>query len=193
MGIKGPSSGLWSQDSIRYLMLNQCYTEKHKYNARTRVPNPNRPLGDITGAMKRTMIRPKAEGEAVEFKVPALITEELWLRANQKTRERGRGRDKEGKVIAALLRNRIFCPRCGKPLAVRRISGSDKHYYFCSRLILASEKEHCGYRRFIPGIWDEAAWDCIYAILKDESWVEERLAHMEKQHQDIDKLTMSGL
>ena len=40
MGIRGPSGGLWAQDIVRYLMLNHCYTGKHKYNAYTRVPNP---------------------------------------------------------------------------------------------------------------------------------------------------------
>jgi len=138
--------------------------------------------------VKRTLIRPKPNGEAMEFSVPPLINEELWLRANQATRGRGRGRGKEGKAISALVRNRIFCPRCGKPLVVRRISGSDRHYYFCSRLVHASATEHCAYRRFIPGTWDEVVWDCISAILKDESWIQERLAGMEKQCQDIERL-----
>ena len=101
---------------------------------------------------------------------------------------RGRGRGKEGKVIEALLRNRIFCPGCGKPLAVRRLSGSDKHYYFCLRLIRASETRHCTYRRFVPGAWDAAIWDCVYALLKQDSWVKERLSEIEKQGQDISKL-----
>ena len=188
LGIKGPSGGIWAQDSVRYLMLNHCYTGQHKYNANTRVPNPKRPLGDITGAVKRTLIRPKPEGEAVEFVVPPLVTEELWLKTNNATRERGRGRGKEGKIIPALLRNRIFCPRCGKPMAVRRRSGGDKHYYLCSRLTHASEKEHCAYRRFVPGAWAESVWDCVYAILKQDAWMQEKLSGIEKENRDVDKL-----
>ena len=188
MGIKGPSGGIWSQDSVRYIMLNHCYTGKHKYNATTRVANPRRPLGDITGAIKRTLRRPKPDGEAVEFNVPELVSEELWRKANQATRERGRGRGKEGKSIPALLRNRVFCPRCGKPMAVRHRSGDDRFYYLCSRLRHARESEHCAYHRFVPHTWDEAAWDCVYAILKDDSWVGEKLSQAEKQNQDIDKL-----
>ena len=64
----------------------------------------------------------------MEFNIPSLVTEKLWLKANQATRERGRGKGKEGKVIAALLRNRIFCPRCDKPLVLKRRSGGDKFY-----------------------------------------------------------------
>ena len=117
-----------------------------------------------------------------------LVTEELWLKANKATRERGRGRGKEGKVIAALLRNRIFCPRCGKPLVLRRRSGGDKFYYLCSRLTHASLTQHCSYRGFIPGTWDTTVWDCVYALLKQDGWIQEQLSVMGKQNHDIDKL-----
>ena len=86
------------------------------------------------------------------------------------------------------LPQRVFCPRCGKPMAVRHCSGSDRFYYLRSRLRHARESEHCAYHRFVPHTWDEAAWDCVYAILKDESWVGEKLSQAEKQNQDIDKL-----
>jgi len=188
IGIKGPSGGIWAQDSIRYIMLNHCYTGRHKYNANMRVPNPKRPLGDITGAVKRTLIRPKPSGEAVEFSIPPLVTEDLWLRANRAVRERGRGRGKEGKVIASLLRNRIFCPRCGKPLVLKRRGHSERFYYLCSRLDHASQVEHCAYRRFIPDTWDTTVWDCVCAILKQDGWIREQLSAVEKQNHDIDKL-----
>jgi hypothetical protein len=188
MGVKGPTGGIWAQDSARYVMLNRCYTGHHKYNANMRVPNPKRPLGDITGAVRRTLIRPKPAGETVEFSVPPLVSEELWLKANQATRERGRGRGKEGKSIAALLRNRMFCPGCGKPMVLKRRGTSDKFYYLCSRLAHASQIVHCSYRRFIPSAWDKAAWDCICAMLSDDGWIEEQLTTIENQHRGIDKL-----
>lgn len=77
--VKGPSGGIWSQDSVRYVMLNHCYTGQHKYNANARIPNPQRPLGDITGAVKRNLKRPKDVSEVVVFNVPPLVSEELWL------------------------------------------------------------------------------------------------------------------
>ena len=99
-----------------------------------------------------------------------------------------RGRGKEGKVILALLRNRIFCPRCGKPLVLKRRGHGDKFYYLCSRLYLTSEIEHCTYRRFVPGSWDDSVWDCVYAILKDDSWIQEQLSSVNEENHDIDKL-----
>jgi hypothetical protein len=112
----------------------------------------------------------------------------LWLKANRATRERGRGRGKEGRIISALLRNRIFCPRCGKPMVVRRRTEGDKLYYLCSRLNHASEKEHCTYRRYVPGAWDYSVWDCVYAILKQDSWIQEKLSGIDRENHDVDKL-----
>ncbi|MBI2846262.1 MAG: recombinase family protein [Chloroflexi bacterium] len=187
MGLKGASGGFWAQDSVRYLMLNHCYTGQHKYNANSRVPNPKRPLGDITGAVRRTLIRAKPAGEAVSFNVPPLISEELWLRANHAVRERGRGRGKEGRAISALLRNQIFCPRCGKPLVLKRHGRTDRFYYLCSRLDHASQT-HCSYHRFIPDSWDNAVWDCVQAMLMQDGWLEDQLSVIEKQSQGIEKL-----
>ncbi|MFH0769167.1 MAG: hypothetical protein V1932_06345, partial [Chloroflexota bacterium] len=52
----------------------------------------------------------------------------------------------------------------------------------------ASTDGHCTYRRFIPCSWDNAVWDCIYALLKQESWLEERLQGVGKQEHDMDRL-----
>jgi hypothetical protein len=108
MGIKSQTGGNWLQSSIHYLVVNHCYTGKHKYNAYTLVPNPNKPLGDITGAVSRTLRRLKPEGEAVEYHIPALVTEEIWQKANKATRERGCGMGKEGKKGLRLCCATVF-------------------------------------------------------------------------------------
>jgi hypothetical protein len=188
-GIKGPGGGIWVPNSLRRVLISHSYTGKSKYNANARVPNPKRPLGDVTGAVKRTLIRAKPAGEAVEFNIPPIITEDLWQKANQVLRERGRGRGKEGKAINALLRNRIFCPRCIKPLLVRRRKNNDnRHYYYCSRSQHALSGPPCSYRLYVQGIWDESVWDCVCLLLKQDSFVEEQLTKAEQQSHDIDKL-----
>lgn len=188
LGIHRPTGGTWSDNSLRHVLINHCYTGKHRYNANCRVPNPSRPLGDVTGVVKRTLVRPKPSGETVEYNIPALVSEELWLKANNAIRERGRGRGKEGKVIESLLRSHIFCPRCGKPLILKRIRHTHDFYYLCSRLYRDTENGHCTYRRFIRSSWDNSVWDCIYALLKQDGWVEERLQGANKQGPDIERL-----
>ncbi|MFC2042121.1 recombinase family protein [Chloroflexota bacterium] len=191
LGIKAPSGGLWSPGKVYSIVYNHCYTGKHTYNAKMRVPNPKRPLGDVTGAVKRTLLRPKPEGEAVEFTVPALVSEEVWQKANQVLQARGRGRGKQGKTILALLRGRIFCPRCGKPMVVRRKSGKQVMYYHCSRHYRSWSPDRCTYRGFVPSSWDEMVWDCTYALLIQDTWLEEYLSSVENQAEDVERLIKS--
>ena len=191
LGIKAPGGGIWSPTKVYRIVYNHCYTGKHTYNSNMRVPNPKRPLGDITGAVKRTLLRPKPAGEAVEFNVPALISNDLWEKANKNLQRRGRGRGKQGKAIPALLRGRIFCPRCGKPMVVRRKSGKQVIYYHCSRHYRSWSPDRCTYRGFVPGNWDEMVWDCVYALLMQDAWLEEYLSNVKDQTEDVEKLIRS--
>jgi hypothetical protein len=147
------------------------------------VPNPARPLGDVTGQVKRTISREKPKEEWVFFNVPQIVSEELWQKANAALTQRGRGRGKEAKAIPALLRSRIFCPRCGLPMVVRRDGKQHKVYYHCVRRYRVWDGDPCGFSKFISARWDDVVWDCVYALLNDNSWLEEQLT-AEKDHRD---------
>jgi len=150
------------------------------------VPNPDRPLGDITAEIKRSILRPKPEGERVHFKIPILVDEELWLRANQVITKRGRGRGKRGVSIQALLRNRIFCPRCLKPMVVR--SNGTRVYYCCSNHSRPWAPRPCDYGKFIPATWDDLIWQDVCSILRGDAWVEQQLTTIESQSENREKL-----
>lgn len=79
----------WSPKTVIKIAGRRCYTGKAEYNANGRVPNPERPLGDLTLGIKRTLIRPKPEEEKVPYEVPSLVTENLWLKANNNLRGEG--------------------------------------------------------------------------------------------------------
>ena len=68
-----------------------------------------------------------------------------------------------------------MCPGCGKPMVVRRDGKYNRVYYHCSKHYRPWDKEACTYRRFIPGTWDDTAWDFVYALLSDDAWMEEQL------------------
>lgn len=175
LGYKAPAGGSWRSNRVCKVVRRRCYTGKNVYNSICMVPNPNKPLGDITAQIKRTISRPKPEDEWVYFNVSTLVEEELWKRANESLTKRGRGRGKEGKKILALLRNRIYCPRCGLPLVVRRDGKHQSVFYHCKKCYQFWEGKGCGFKRFIPAVWDECIWDCVYALLNDESWIEQQL------------------
>jgi len=48
-----------------------------------RVLNPNNLFGGITGAVKKSLLRPKAEGVSIEFNVLPLVFGQLWKKANK--------------------------------------------------------------------------------------------------------------
>ena len=188
LGIRPPYRESWTPSGIIDIVARRCYTGKAEYNAHGRVPNPERPLGDLTLGIKRTLIRPKPEGDKVTFDVPALITDEQWVRANRNLRERGRGRGKHGRRIQALFRTRMLCPRCGKSMSVMQKNGRDEVYYYCRAHYRPWAKDTCTYNRFIPGAWDDELWEEICAMLNDNSWVEQQLDVELSQSANIEKL-----
>jgi site-specific DNA recombinase len=187
--IKPPQITTWAPKMVIKIAGRRCYTGKGEYNANGLFPNPERPLGDLTLGIKRTLVRPKPASEKVTFTVPALITEEQWIKANNNLRERGRGRGKEGKHIQALFRNRLLCPRCGKPMSVMlRKKGSDQVYYYCRAHYCSWLKDPCSYNKFVPGTWDDEIWEEICIMLSRETWLEQQLTIELSQSTDLEKL-----
>jgi DNA invertase Pin-like site-specific DNA recombinase len=187
--IEPPRRTTWAPKTVIKIAGRQCYTGKGEYNVNGRVPNPERPLGDLTLGIKRTLVRPKSDSEKVTFEVPGLITEEQWLRANNNLRERGRGRGKQGKRIQALFQNRMLCPKCGKPMSVLlRKKGSDQVYYYCRAHYCSWLRDPCTYSRFIPGNWDDEMWEEICAMMSSDAWLEHQLATELSQNVDLEKL-----
>jgi len=188
MGIKTAEGRNWSPGKIHKIVHRECYSGNHAYNVNSRVPNPDRPLGDITAEVKRTLLRPKPQQEWVNFQIPPLVSKDLCQKARKSVIERGKGRGKQGKSIQSLLRNRLFCPRCGKPMVVRRDGRQNRVYYHCSKYFHTWADEPCNYRRFIPGTWDELVWGDICTWLRDDAWVEQQLMSEQSQDENVEKL-----
>ena len=178
----------WAPKTVIKIAGRRCYTGNAEYNANGRVPNPEKPLGDLTLGIKRTLVRPKPDSEKVTFDVPALITEEQWLRANNNLRERGRGRGKQGKRIRALFRTRMLCPKCRKPMSVLRKKGSDQVYYYCRAHYRPWLRDPCTFNRFVLGTWDDEIWEEVCAMLSNDTWIEHQLATELSQSADLEKL-----
>jgi len=188
MGIKAPAGGEWYPSKVSQVAHNRCYTGHHAYNVHARVSNPDRPLGDITAQIKRTLLQVKPESEWVRYEVPALVRPEVWQKAMDAVTKRGRGRGKRGKTIQALLRNRIMCPRCGNPMIVRRNGRQQGVYYHCSKYFRPWADSQCNYRRFLPGTLDDLIWDDLSVLLRDDTWVEQQVASQQVQDESSGKL-----
>jgi DNA invertase Pin-like site-specific DNA recombinase len=188
LGIRPPCRSSWAPSTIIDIVYRRCYTGEAEYNANGRVPNPDKPLGDLTLGIKRTLSRPKPENEKMVFQVPALTSKERWLRANNNLRQRGRGRGKQGKTISALFRTRMLCPQCGKPMSVLRKRGTDQVYYYCRAHYRPWLQNACTFNRFVPGTWDNEIWEEICAIMSSDTWLEQQLATELAHSTDLEKL-----
>ena len=188
LGIQPPYRTSWAPKTVIKIVQRRCYTGKAEYNANGRVPNPEKPLGDLTLGIKKTLVRPKPESEKVRFDVPALVTEEQRMRANKNLRERGRGRGKQGRRIQALFRTRMLCPKCGKPMSVMQKNGTDAIYYYCRAHYCRWLKDPCTYNRFVSGAWDDEIWEEICAMLSSNAWVEQQLNAELSQSANLERL-----
>jgi len=73
-------------------------------------------------------------------------------------------------------------------MVVRRDGKRNEVYYHCSRHYRPWDSQACSYRRFVPGSWDSAVWDFVFALLSDDAWIEEQLATEERRSAESDKL-----
>ena len=58
LGVAPPGVKPWGPKTVIKIANRRCYFGKAEYNAKGRVPNPERPLGDLTLGIKRTLVRP---------------------------------------------------------------------------------------------------------------------------------------
>jgi hypothetical protein len=181
LGIKPRYAEKWSPALIGFICKNRAYTGKHAYNKACYVTNPERRLTDITAEIKRTLRKAKPEDDRAHFDVPALVSEELWRRANDNIRERGKGRGKAGKTIPALFRARVFCPKCGHLMRLHRDSScSWLTYYVC-------RTKGCR-MRFIRVSWlDQLGWEETTHLLQNPAIIEARLQKTQKDDGGIQK------
>ncbi len=112
----------------------------------------------------------------------------MCRRAREHIIERGKGRGKQGKSIEALLRNRLFCPKCGAPMVVRQGGHTRRAYYYCSRYCRPWADNPCTYNKFIPGMWDDLVWGDICTWLRDDDWVDQQLTSEQSQDENTAKL-----
>jgi len=177
----------WFPKMVGEIVARESYTGKAYYNRTYRVPNPNKPLGDLTMQIKRTLTRLKPESDRVAFEVPALTTHILWQKANNALKERGRGRGKQGKKIQALFRARMVCPVCGKPMAVMR-RRNRRVYYYCRARYSRWLKDPCPYSSFVLSTWDDEIWQEICDMVKNDLWIDHRIGIELDNCNEIEKL-----
>jgi hypothetical protein len=93
-GIKCLEGGNWSPGKIAKIIRRRSYTGRARYNEKGRVADPDRPLGDLTLGIPRTIVRPKPDdGRPENQKVPVRGPE---IEESKLPAESGENRRREG-------------------------------------------------------------------------------------------------
>ena len=183
LGIKPRYAEYWSPSLIVFLVRKRCYTGKHAYNTAHYVTNPEHPLGDITGEIKRTIRKPKPEEEHVKFNVPPLVSEALWERANHNLDQR-KGSKPKKQTIEALFRKRVFCPKCGRAMALRKDPKCPNLvYYICPGYYMRWKAQHCNMRWVRRDLLDQPVWRRVKKALSHPDLVLKQMSRFNEQGQ----------
>ena len=97
--------------------------------------------------------------------------------ANNNLAKRGRGRGKDGKYVEALLRRRVFYPKCNRLLGIY-LDSNYHHisYYICVSRPQGWKKERWCLHSFRVNWLDNVVWDCIYSLMKQPILIDEYLS-----------------
>ena len=146
---------LWSRSTIVKIIKNPMYCGEWQYGKRRqkRIDTPNGIKNQVTRGT-----------EVISVPVPAIITEALWMAANEQLVE-NRKKFYRPTKYEYLLRGRVRCGECGSNMA-----GSGG-YYRCH--LLNNERKHDpAYSCRNGTVWHEAAdkavWSAVREVLLDE-------------------------
>ena len=94
----------------------------------------------------------------MRFSVPPLVPEALWERANHNLDQR-KGSKPKKQTIEALFRRRVFCPKCGRAMTLRRDTKCPNLvYYICPGYYMRWKAQHCNMRWVRRDLLDQPVW-----------------------------------
>jgi site-specific DNA recombinase len=159
LGIRPRCGEQWAKSSVRNVLTIRFYIGEGFFNQREVVANPG------TGRKTRHRLRPATEW--IPLATPAIVTPELFARAQQQlARNRAMLAGRPGGRLF-LLRGLLRCGACG-----RRIVGQHSHgrpMYRCSGRDRLQQPDggRCRASTLSAGWIEPFVWDTLVAILHD--------------------------
>ncbi len=176
------ASARWERSTVWAVLRNSAYRGvacfgKTRASSRTRVIRPQRRRGVITPSMTAGHERPREEW--IEIPVPALVSEDVFARAQELLREnkiRSRRRTIEPSIVQGL----VSCQKCGYAFSRTSTQTSARkiHYYKC----LGSDGWRklggpvCDNGRFVrQDLLDQIVWAEVIRLLEDPTLIQQEL------------------
>jgi len=176
------ASARWERSTVWAVLRNPAYRGvacfgKTRASSRTRVIRPQRRRGVTTPSMTAGHESPREEW--IEIPVPALVSQERFVRAQELLQEnkiRSRRRTIEPSVVQGL----VSCQKCGYAFSrvSTRTSARKIHYYKC----IGSDSWRklggpiCNNRRLVrQDLLDQIVWAEVIRLLEDPTLIQQEL------------------
>ena len=165
---KATSQG-WSQSSVIEILREPLYKGTGYVNRTTsgdgQRPRMGRSFKDqYPGNGRVRVARPREEW--IEVSVPALISDELWARAQEQLAYNRQRATRNNTQHQYLLQSLVVCGKCGKRM-IGTWAKHDKGRYVCAYRYPRTAPGRCDGRSVAVDRLDREVWEYVQALLSD--------------------------
>jgi site-specific DNA recombinase len=176
------ASARWERSVVWGVLRNPAYRGmacfgKTRISARTRVMRPQRRRGVTTPSTTASHERPREEW--IEIPVPALVTEEIFARA-QELLHQNKIRSRRRTIAPSVVQGLVSCAKCGYAFSrtSTQTSARKLHYYKC----IGSDGWRklggpvCDNGRFVrQELLDQIVWTEVIRLLEEPALLQQEL------------------
>lgn len=174
MGEAAPPRGKqWRYSTVRAILTQPAYTGRAYYGrTMTRPEAVGRPKKRGRGWLKRPEHRPRPPEEWIEIPVPPLLTEEEWLRAQERLAMNQKFASRNNKRHFYLLRSLLVCGVCGHTLVGQGREG--KREYVCPYGSGNRSPDIPPHRCRIAGdLAESLVWEAVSGLIRQPALLED--------------------
>jgi site-specific DNA recombinase len=156
----------WNVATVRGILKNPAYTGT-AYANRTRAAPAKKRKSALQPVGPGESWVPRSEEEWIAIPVPAVVTEEMFDRVQDKLSLNQQMSPRNNKVYNYLLRGLVSCGQCRLSAIGRTIHG-EYHYYVCrgrTDALRAAQGQRCKARYAPAAQLDELVWQDLSAVL----------------------------
>ncbi len=130
MGHQAPPRGRqWQFSTVQAILKRRDYTGEAYYNRTRTCPDAiGRPKVYGRGLKRSAEHRPRPPEEWIPIRVPAIISQETWLQAQERLAMRQKFARRNNKKHFYLLRGLLVCGVCGRTMVGRSSNGRVTYY-----------------------------------------------------------------
>jgi site-specific DNA recombinase len=167
--LKMPPRGRhWGYSTVQAILKQPAYTGQTHY-IRTYVCHEQigKPKKHGRGVKRTAVHQPRPRAEWIPMKVPALLPEEIWQKAQERLEMNRKFSIRNNSSQFYLLRSLLVCDVCGRTLVGRSSNGTEKRYYCSNRGKNRSPDVPEHSRSIAADVIEPLVWEAVTQLLQN--------------------------